>query len=281
MRRPIATIIAGFLLVVSLSGFTLIESFFAPNADLWEKWQADDPSSTVKVDHAVWDKFLKTYVSTDPAGLNRVAYGTVSDGDLKALHGYLAALRGVTVASLNRNEQLAFWINLYNALTVRLVIEFYPVKSIQDIDIGAGLFGSGPWNEKLIRLNGEMITLNDIEHRILRPIWKDPRIHYAVNCAAVGCPNLATTAYTGGTVDAMLRRAAHVFVNSPRGVRLTDDGLVVSKIYTWFSEDFGGSETVILDHLARHANSTTEVKIMQSLDIDAYEYDWALNDAKP
>ncbi len=279
MNNRARQFLAAGLVVFSLAGFTVLESIFAPSADLWEKWQANDASSTIKVDHKAWAAFLKTYVRTDKAGVNRVAYGKVSKADKEALHGYLEALRGVTVADLNRNEQLAYWINLYNALTVRLVIQFYPVKSIQDINLSSGLFGGGPWNEKLIRINGEMISLNDIEHRILRPIWKDPRIHYAVNCASVGCPNLAAVPYTGDDIDAMLRRAAQEFVNSPRGLRYTDDGLVVSKIYAWFSEDFGGSDSLVLDHLATHASSNTEVKIMQSLEIDAYEYDWSLNDA--
>ena len=274
--RPLAAV----MLVVGLSGFTALESLFAPSADLWPKWEAHDPASTQTVDHAPWGKFLKTYVKPGGDGANRVAYGTVNEADKKNLHDYLASLRKVNVASLSRNEQLAYWINLYNALTVRVVVHFYPVDSIQDINLTGGLFGgAGPWGKDLIRINGEMISLNDIEHRILRPIWRDPRLHYAVNCASVGCPNLAVTPYTAATVNAMLNQAARDYVNSPRGVRHTSDGLVLSKIYAWFSEDFGSSETMVLDHIARHASSDTEVKIMSSTNIAAYEYDWSLNDA--
>ena len=274
--RPLAAV----MLVVGLSGFTALESLFAPSADLWPKWEAHDPASTQTVDHAPWGKFLKTYVKPGGDGANRVAYGTVNEADKKSLHDYLASLRKVNVASLSRNEQLAYWINLYNALTVRVVVHFYPVDSIQDINLTGGLFGGGgPWDKDLIRIDGEMISLNDIEHRILRPIWRDPRLHYAVNCASVGCPNLAVTPYTAATVNAMLNQAARDYVNSPRGVRHTSDGLVLSKIYAWFSEDFGSSETMVLDHIARHASSDTEVKIMSSTNIAAYEYDWSLNDA--
>ena len=274
--RPFAAV----MLVVGLSGFTALESLFAPSADLWPKWEAHDPASTQTVDHAPWGKFLKTYVKPGGDGANRVAYGTVNEADKKSLHDYLASLRKVNVASLSRNEQLAYWINLYNALTVRVVVHFYPVDSIQDINLTGGLFGGGgPWGKDLIRIDGEMISLNDIEHRILRPIWRDPRLHYAVNRASVGGPNLAMTPYTAATVNAMLNQAARDYVNSPRGVRHTSDGLVLSKIYAWFSEDFGSSETMVLDHIARHASSDTEVKIMSSTNIAAYEYDWSLNDA--
>ena len=274
--RPLAAV----MLVVGLSGFTALETLFAPSADLWPKWEAHDPESTQTVDHAAWGKFLKTYVKPGGDGANRVAYGTVNEADKKSLHDYLASLRKVNVASLNRNEQLAYWINLYNALTVRVVVHFYPVDSIQDINLTGGLFGGGgPWDKDLIRIDGEMISLNDIEHRILRPIWRDPRLHYAINCASVGCPNLAVTPYTAATVNAMLNKAASDYVNSPRGVRHTSNGLILSKIYAWFSEDFGGSETMVLDHIARHASSDTEMKIMRSTNVAAYEYDWSLNDA--
>ena len=274
--RPLAAV----MLVIGLSGFTALESLFAPSANLWPKWEAHDPASTQTVDHAPWGKFLKTYVKPGRDGANRVAYGTVNEADKKNLHDYLASLRKVNVANLSRNEQLAYWINLYNALAVRLVVHFYPVDSIQDINLTGGLFGgAGPWDKGLIRINGEMISLNDIEHRILRPIWRDPRLHYAVNCASVGCPNLAVTPYTAATVNAMLNKAASDYVNSPRGVRHTSNGLILSKIYAWFSEDFGGSETMVLDHIARHASSDTEMKIMRSTNVAAYEYDWSLNDA--
>ena len=273
--RPLAAV----GLVVGLSGFTALESLFAPRVDLWPKWEAHDPTSTRTVDHAPWGRFLKTYVKPGSDGSNRVAYGAVTEADEKDLHDYLGALREVNVADLSRNEQLAYWINLYNALTVRLIVHFYPVESIQDINLSGSLFGgAGPWDKKLIRISGEMVSLNDIEHRILRPIWRDPRLHYAVNSAAVGCPNLAATPYMGAKVNTMLNQAASAFINNPRGVRHTSDGLVLSKIYAWFSQDFGGSETMVLDHIARHASSDTEMKIMKSTNIAAYEYDWSLND---
>ncbi len=280
MQRRFFRPLAAVMLVVGLSGFTVLESLLVPRANLWSKWEAHDPGSKQTVEHAPWDKFLKTYVKPGIDGVNRVAYGAVTEADKKSLHDYLASLRQINVASLNRKEQLAYWINLYNALTVRVVIHFYPVDSIQDINLSGGLFGlAGPWDKDLIRINGEMISLNDIKHRILRPIWRDPRLHYAVNYASVGCCNMAATPYTAATSNAMLNQAASAYVNSPRGVRHTADGLVLSKIYAWFSEDFGGSENMVLDHIARHASSNTEVKIMKSTNIAAYKYDWSLNDA--
>ena len=99
-------------------------------------------------------------------------------------------LSGVAIGGYAPDEQRAFWINLYHALTVRVILSHYPVSGIREIDISPGLFARGPWDRKLIPVEGVELTLNDIEHRILRPIWRDPRVHYALNCASLGCPDL-------------------------------------------------------------------------------------------
>ena len=122
-------------------------------------------------------------------------------------------MAAVRVSGLGRDEQCAYWINLYNALTLEVVLDHYPVDSIRDIDISPGLFSQGPWGKKLITVEGEQVSLNDIEHRILRPIWRDPRIHYAINCASLGCPNLQPRPFTGRTLDHALDLAAMRFVD--------------------------------------------------------------------
>lgn len=270
--------LAAFVLVMSLSGFVTLESLFAPRADLWTRWSANDPDSNTVIDHGAWNKFLKTYVVTSETGLNRVAYGKVAAADRKALRAYLANLAAVPVSRLRRAEQEAYWINLYNALTVRVVLDHYPVQSIRDIDLGPSLFSNGPWDKKLVRIEGEMLSLNDIEHRILRPIWKDPRIHYAVNCASVGCPNLQRAAFSAARMDTMLNRAALMYVNSPRGVTFDDGALVVSKIYAWFQDDFGGSDEAVLRHLRKYANKGLLARLGQAANVSGYAYDWSLND---
>jgi Protein of unknown function, DUF547 len=256
-----------------------LEAWFAPSAKLWPKWQAQDALSTTKVDHSAWDGLLKLYLRPGADGINRVAYGEVDGAGRQALAGYLDRLQQVAVDKLARAEQLAFWINLYNAATVKVVLDHYPVRSIRDIDISPGLFADGPWDKRLVRVGGEDLTLNDIEHRILRPIWRDPRIHYAVNCASLGCPNLATDAFRGDTADAMLDAAARGYVNHPRGVQDQGGRIIVSKIYLWYGEDFGGSDAAILDHLRRYAAPELRAALQGKSRIDGYEYDWRLNDA--
>ena len=250
----------------------------APEADLWARWQAHDAASTARIDHAAWGRFLGKYLRIEVEGPNRVAYGAVTAADRDGLAGYLADLSATQISQFDRAEQLAFWINLYNALTVRVILDHWPVASIRDIDISPGLFSDGPWGKKLISVEGEMLSLNDVEHRILRPIWRDARIHYAVNCASIGCPDLAARPYTGEDADRMLTDAAENFVNSPRGVHIDDSGtLTASKIYDWFIADFGGDEAAVLDHLRRYAGPGLAARLEGRSGIDDHAYDWRVN----
>jgi hypothetical protein len=261
-------------------GFASGERLFAPSAKLWEQWQVFDPASTVTVDYQVWDNLLARYVKAGADGVHRVNYASLKKRDMPALNSYLTALQAVPVGRLNRDDQLAYWINLYNAMTVKVVADHYPVKSIQDIDISPGLLSSGPWGKKLARVEGEELSLNDIEHRILRPIWRDPRIHYAVNCASIGCPNLALTAYRGSTVDRALTDAARLYVNDTRGVSVKGDGVTVSRIYDWFIEDFGRTEQNVIEHLHQYAMPELSARLKAIGELQDTQYDWTLNDAR-
>ncbi len=251
----------------------------APKAELWQRWTAHDPAATATIDHGWWDRFLETHVTRHADGVNRVAYARVSDGDKEALAAYVAGLAAIPIATYNRGEQLAYWINLYNALTVKVVLDHYPVTSIRKISISPGWFAFGPWGKKLVTVEGERLSLDDIEHRILRPIWRDARIHYAVNCAAIGCPNLGRQAFTAATAEALLADAAHDFVNHVRGATATNGRLVVSSIYEWYKEDFGNSDAGVIRHLLRHADPDLAAALGRVTRIADDRYDWALNDA--
>lgn len=275
---PLTRLVLGLVLVFSLSGFSALEALFAPKADLWDRWLTHDNAAARKIDHEVWDQFLKTYVKTDEKGLNRVRYRDVTAADREQLDAYIQLLSRTPISAFSRAEQLAFWINAYNALTVQVILNHYPVKSIQDIDLGSGLFSSGPWGARLFQVEGAELSLNDIEHRILRPIWKDPRIHYAVNCASIGCPNLQASAYTGDWVESMLEDGATAFINGPRNIQVQGDKVTVSKIYSWFEDDFGGSGATVLNHLRTYAFQDIYDDLAGVTKISGYTYDWALNE---
>jgi predicted TIM-barrel fold metal-dependent hydrolase len=181
------------------------------------------------------------------------------------------------VTRLSRAEQLPYWINLYNALTVRTVLAHYPVTSIRKIR--PGWLSLGPWKEKWVEVEEYPISLDDIEHRILRPIWRDPRIQCAVNCASLGCPNLQPTAFTRANTEALLENAAGAYVNHPRSVSFRGPELVVSSIYRWFREDFGDSDAGILLYLRQHAEPDLAARLGEVVEIADDLYDWRLNGA--
>jgi hypothetical protein len=250
----------------------------APKAELWARWQKHDPASRQQIDHTAWNRFLKQHVvTTDPSGIYRVRYQAVSFEDRKNLRGYLQAMQAVEVSNYNRAEQKAYWINVYNAATVEVVLSRFPVSSIRDINISPGLLARGPWGAKLLSIEGEKLSLDDIEHRILRPIWKDNRIHYALNCASLGCPNLQADAYTGDNTEAMLERGTREFINHPRGVAIQKGRLQVSSIYVWFQEDFGGDAEGLMEHWQEYANPQLADALSKYSGGLAHDYDWRLN----
>ncbi len=262
--------------------FALLTSCFthalaAPKAELWSLWTAHDAQSNLSIDHSAWNTWLTRFVAKGEDGINRIAYDQVSAPSRDALQGYIQGLAATKISAYNRAEQFAYWVNLYNALTVDVVLENYPVKSIREIK--SGFFSSGPWGLKLINVEGEDLSLDDIEHRILRPIWQDPRIHYAVNCASLGCPNLQPQAFTATNSDELLDRAAQEFINHPRGAQVQQGRLTVSSIYDWFDEDFGGNDQGVIAHLQIYAQADLKQALAGISRISGDDYDWQLNDS--
>ena len=253
-------------------------SLAAPDAKLWPRWAQQNAESTKTVNHDSWNQLLNRYVVESDDGINRFAYKSVTREDKQQLSQYLSTLADTQISQYNRDQQRAFWINLCNALTIEVILDKYPVESIRDIS--SGFFSSGPWSLDLISIEGEALTLDDIEHRILRPIWQDSRIHYAVNCASLGCPNLQKQAFTANNTEALLNQAATEFINHPRAVAVDDNGLKVSSIYNWFEDDFGG-ENGVITHIKQFAGNQLSNQLKDINDIDDYHYDWRLNGVVP
>ena len=249
----------------------------APESDLLPGWDVSDESSNAVIDHGAWQDILDTYLKTgDPSGINRFDYAALkaSADDRKKLSGYLKSLAVIDPRTYSRDEQMAYWINLYNALTVFVIVPRYPVDSIKEIK--SGIIDFGPWNLELFPLQGQKLTLNQIEHRILRPIWKDPRIHYAANCASLGCPNLCPVAFRSDNLEQLLEQAARDYINHPRGAQVQGDELVVSSIYDWYKPDFGGTDAGVIAHLKQYARPELLEILGNHDDFDDY-YDWNLN----
>ena len=243
-------------------------------------FEISDPYSPHAVDHSTWNCLLARYTVTDAVGVNRLRYRAVTAQDRNALKGYLQYLQSVDTRTLNRNEQLAFWFNLYNARTVDIVLDNYPIRSIRQVKMKFTDF-VGPFDDPgAVTVLGKSLSLNDIESGIVRPVWKDPRIHYALNCASYGCPNLAPQAWTAADLDGRLNGAAYEYINSDRAIRSGVFGVKVSKIFKWYKDDFGGSDQAVLNHLRQYANPTTQQKLQGRQSIRGHFYDWSLNDGR-
>lgn len=249
----------------------------APRSEAWPLWERHDEMSRQTVDQSAWAGFLRAHLTQGGGGANLVSYASVSSAEHQALEGDLVRLAALPISTYSRSEQRAYWINLYNELTVATVLRHMPVASITKIDISPGVFSSGPWDAKLVAVEGTKLSLNDIEHRILRPIWHDPLTHYTANCASLGCPDLAAVPYSAAAMPAMLEAGARAFVNAPRGARVVGGRLVVSKIYDWYQADFGGDEAGVIAHLRRYAGPELAKALEGVGSVDRYEYDWSLN----
>lgn len=247
----------------------------APASQYWGVWDKSDESSQKIVNHQVWQELLDRYLVSMPEG-NKFRYIRVNEKDRQALQKYLEQLSNLDPGLFSKSEQKAYWINFYNALTVELILKNYPLKSITKL---GGWFKFGPWDEKVTTVTGQSLTLNDIEHRILRPLWNDNRIHYAVNCASLGCPDLADKIYTGKNVERLLDAQAGRFIQQEKAVSWIDGRLVLSRIYEWYESDFG-SRKELMNHLRKYASGSQRQRLDKFTGVIDYQYNWNLNELK-
>ncbi|MFT6358233.1 MAG: hypothetical protein ACJAYJ_002454 [Saprospiraceae bacterium] len=221
--------------------------------------KVDAPKNIVP-NHSAWNDLLEKNVS---------AAGKVNYKGFKAqktvLQNYLDELAAnPPTNSWGRKEAMSYWINAYNAFTVKLIVDNYPLKSITDLE------GGKPWDKKWIKLGGKTYSLNNIENDILRPKYKDARIHFAVNCAAISCPPILNKAWTASNLNANFNRQAKAFINNPKFNKTSADAVEISKIFDWYAADF--------DDIITYLNKYSTTKINAGAKVSYMEYDWALNE---
>jgi len=240
-----------------------------------DKMNNIDPNKAEPLQNA-WGAILKKYAKTDPEGLVRFNYEALKDSpqNMEKLVTYIDTLSAQKPSTFERKQAMSYWANLYNAVTVLVVVENYPVSSI--LKIRSGL-RPGPWKRKLVTVEGKKLSLDNIEHDIMRPTYKTPLVHYMVNCASIGCPNLKPTPWSVENFDAELDIAARAYINSPRGVQIIDGKITASKIYKWFKEDFGGNQAGVLTHVREYADPALLSKLEGKTKIKSYVYDWKIN----
>lgn len=224
--------------------------------------------SSEVVDHGLYGELLERYVHdgvVDYKGFKK---------EENRLDQYLKVLESTDTTSLSRDERFAFYINAYNAWTIKLILGSYPgVKSIKDL----GGFVRSPWKKKICRIDGELFSLDHIEHSILRPEFGDPRVHFAINCASRSCPPLRPEPYTGNLIDVQLNEMSHDFINSSAYYMLDGNTLRVSRIFKWYSEDFGKDVSGFFRQYAEGDLKKRMEAAGSGLKIKYLAYDWSLN----
>ena len=220
------------------------------------------------LNHSLYGELLNKYVKD----------GTVNYAGFKSeedkLDRYLDLLQTVDPKTLSRDEQFAFYTNAYNAWTIKLILKKYPkINSIREL----GIFNRGPWKKKVVQLKDHPVSLDHIEHEILRPRFQDPRVHFAINCAAKSCPPLRSEPYLEKKLDQQLDDSTRSFINNPNNYRLKGRDLYVSRIFKWFSEDFNEDA---LGFFLKYAEGQLKKNLetnLQKINIKYLEYDWSLN----
>ncbi len=222
-------------------------------------------------DHKPWDELLKKHVNSS----GMVNYeGFIKDKS--KLNAYLKTLSETrpVKSTWSREEQLSYWINAYNAFTVKLIVDNYPTKSIKDLGPSLKIpLISDVWHYKFFQIEGEDFSLDEIEHGILRKEFDEPRIHFAVNCASISCPPLLNEAFMPSKLNEQLDAQAVAFINDGLRNKITKSAVQLSSIFSWFKGDFTENGTLI-DFL----NKYSKVKIDRNAKISYLDYDWNLNE---
>jgi len=212
------------------------------------------------VDHSAWDKLLKKYVA-DNGDVNYKDFKT----EVKLLNAYIDYLATKILSEdWNKQEKLAYFINVYNANTIKLILDHYPIKSIKDI--------KNPWSKNRIKIGDENFSLSDIENKILRKM-NEPRIHFAINCASISCPRLLNQAYTAKNVETLLEQVSKDFINYSEKNIISKENAQLSKIFDWYKKDFN-KKVSLIDYI----NQYSKVKMNSDAKITYLDYDWSLNE---
>ena len=232
-------------------------------------YQKSFPVSSSPITHETWTKILQAHVSdnglVDYQGLKR---------DSVNFQQYLSLLsQHHPNNNWTQNQQLAYWINAYNAFTIRLILDYYPIKSIKHIKKFELPFVNSIWNKKFIIIESQVYSLNDIEHNILRKQFNEPRIHFAINCASISCPNLSKEAFESNHIDSQLNKAAIRFINDPTKNRISGETIYLSKIFKWFRGDFTRKTGFI-----KFINLYLKKPVSNDISIKYLKYNWFLNE---
>lgn len=227
-------------------------------------WGITNALNAQSFSHSTWNTLLSKYVSATGV----VNYAGIKNENTQ-LESYLTSLGNGVSASASRNEKMAFWINAYNAFTVKLIIDNYPTQSIKNLK------GGKPWDTKFISIAGKTYSLNDIEHNILRKEYFDARLHFVLVCAAKSCPKLLNKAYTAQNLSQEMDNQARIFINDASKNKITANKAQISELFNWYKDDFLKTEGV--KNIQDYLNKFSTIKVNSKTSISYLTYNWSLN----
>lgn len=262
------------LLVVS---FTMVQFAQAESeVDYRKYWDRGDETNRQQIDHSQWDEILNRYiVAGQVSGIVQFRYAEVSSIDSQLINRYIDSLTRIDPRSYPRMEQKAYWMNLYNALSVRMVLE--NLSANDSFSFKKNPLPENVWSKKDVKVTGRKLSLDDIEHKILRPIWRDHRILFGLNCASMDCPNLSPRAYTAANISAQLNEAGQRFVNDDRGVFYQDGTIKASRLFRDFLTDFAPDEKTLKKVFAHYAKDMKALYLLGASGPITYTQDPRLN----
>ena len=261
----------------TLTLVTLLAATASANEHAGKAWPDSQQVSMDQIDHAPFDQLLQKYVNED----GMVAYKSwhANAADRQQLKDYLASLgRGSTTKPASANAQLAFWINAYNATTIEGIMRVYPTTSIRKHT--SKLLGYNIWRDLLLHVGDRQIALEDIENKVLRKM-NEPRIHFAIVCASIGCPRLMNRAYMADSVKEQLAVNAQDFFSRSQNLQVSGNTLAVSKILEWYGTDFAPSPQEQMKVLEKYLPAAAKQVVNQgNFRVTYQDYNWNLNEQK-
>lgn len=250
-----------------------------PEAKALKFWNDYEPESIMQVNHGQWQELLTKYLDDQhPSGINRFDYALVNASDRQALKSYLDYLQLLEPRQLNEQEAKAYWLNLYNAVLVDDIIDAYQSSPIDSVrELRAGRFRPWPWTRDAVELLLQKLSLSDIEHNIIRPIFKDSRVHFVLAKGSLGGGSLLKTAFNGDNNEELLAQAEKDYLNHPRGVLVDGSGVAkLSSIFEWYAADFANNQNELIAYISEHVSEDVKASLLLVKQLQ-YDYDWSLN----
>ncbi len=279
-RMKVGLSMSGFFAAAAVvAGVIICNANASAKEPLGKSWQAGQYVSMDEVDHLAFDQLLQKYVDKD--GMVNYAAWHKSAEDRRQLQQYLGRLSQATPgAKASREGQLAFWINAYNATTLEGILQVYPTSSIRNHT--AKVAGYNLWKDLPLLVGGKPHSLETIEHQILRKM-NEPRIHFAIVCASIGCPRLLNEAYVPDRLEEQLALNTKDFFSRPQNFQLDKSGKMhVSSILDWFGEDFGSTQQAQFTALQQYLPENAQrLAVSPNARVEFQDYSWSLNQQSP